>query len=163
MHMQALIDWLRQSALNEALMDSAWAWPLLEILHFMGLSLLLGALIVFDLRMCGLFAAMPVTALRSLPRQMIAGFIINMTSGVLFFVGDPGRYAINIGFQVKMLLVLLAGINALWFMHKFGAALPGWQATGDVPRPARVLAMVSLLTWIGVLLLGRLIPYVGTG
>jgi hypothetical protein len=86
-----------------------------------------------------------------------------MTSGVLFFVGDPGRYAINIGFQLKMLLVLLAGINALWFMRQFGASLAEWQTGNDVPRLARVLAMISLLTWIAVLLLGRLIPYVGTG
>jgi hypothetical protein len=161
--MQTLIERIQQTALSEAMLNSAWAWPVLEILHFMGLSLLLGALIVFDLRIAGLFRALPTAALRSLPRLMIAGFAINMTSGVLFFVGDPGRYAINIGFQLKMLLVLLAGINALWFMRQFGASLAEWQTGNDVPRLARVLAMISLLTWIAVLLLGRLIPYVGTG
>jgi hypothetical protein len=161
--MQTLIERIQQTALSEAMLNSAWAWPLLEILHFMGLSLLLGALIVFDLRIAGLFRGLPTAALQSLPRLMIAGFFINLVSGVLFFVGDPGRYAINIGFQLKMLLVLLAGINALWFMRQFGASLAGWQTSRDVPWLARVLAMISLLTWTAVLLLGRLIPYVGTG
>lgn len=161
--MQQLIEWLQQTALSEAMLNSAWAWPLLEILHFMGLSLLLGSLIVFDLRVAGLFRMLPAAALQSLPRLMIAGFVVNMASGALFFVGDPERYAINIGFQAKMLLVLLAGINAWWFMRRFGAAISGWQSNGDIPALARVLAIVSLCTWVAVLLLGRLIPYVGSG
>ena len=161
--MEPIIDWLQQTALSQALMDSAWAWPLLEILHFMGLSLLLGSLIIFDLCLVGIFPALPPASLRRLPLLMIAGFVINLSSGALFFVGDPGRYAINIGFQLKMLLVILAGINAFWFMYRFRGALDGWQSVADVPVSARVLAMISLLVWFGVLLLGRLIPYVGTG
>jgi hypothetical protein len=94
---------------------------------------------------------------------MIAGFVVNISSGVLFFVGDPGRYAVNTGFQVKMLLVLLAGLNAWWFMRRFGMALSTWQSNRYIPLLARVLAIISLCTWIAVLLLGRLIPYVGTG
>jgi hypothetical protein len=144
-------------------MDSAWAWPLLEILHFLGLSSLLGALLVFDLCVAGAFRALPAATLRSLPSIMIAGFVINMGSGILFFVGDPGRYAINIGFQLKMLLVLLAAMNAFWFMRRFSAALAGWNSRDDIPLFARVLALLSLLLWLGVLLLGRLIPYVGNG
>ncbi len=161
--MQQIVEWLQQTALSGWLLDSFWAWPVLEILHFMGLSLLLGALIIFDLCLAGVLTIMPVAALRPLPPLMIAGFAINFTSGVLFFIGDPGRYAINIGFQLKMLLVVFAGINAYWFLRRFAAALPGWQTRADVPRLARVLAMISLFTWLGVLLLGRLIPYVGTG
>jgi hypothetical protein len=161
--MQTLIERIQQTALSEAMLNSAWAWPLLEILHFMGLSLLLGALIVFDLRIAGLFRGLPTAALQSLPRLMIAGFFINLVSGVLFFVGDPGRYAINIGFQLKMLLVLLAGINALWFMRQFGASLAAWQTSRDVPWLARALAFFSFLPWIALLLLARLIPSVGTG
>jgi hypothetical protein len=161
--MQRLIEWLQHTTLSEALLNSFWAWPLLEILHFMGLSLLLGALIVFDLCVAGLFPSLPVASLRPLLPLMIGGFTINFTSGVLFFIGDPGRYAINTGFQLKMLLVLLAGMNALWFMRRFGAALPGWHSHADVPMRARTSATLSLLAWIAVLLLGRLIPYVGTG
>ena len=161
--MQQWIEWLQQTALSQGLMNSAWAWPLLEILHFMGLSLLFGALIVFDLRIAGLFRSLPASSLQSLPRLMLAGFIVNLTSGILFFVGDPGRYAINVGFQAKMLLVLFAGLNAGWFMRKYATALPGWNSAEDYPQLARILALVSLVLWTAVLLLGRLIPYVGTG
>jgi hypothetical protein len=163
MHMQQLVEWLQQTALSEWLLDSSWAWAALEILHFMGLSMLLGALIVFDLCLAGVLIMVPVAALRPLPQLMIAGFAINFTSGILFFIGDPGRYAINIGFQLKMLLVIFAGINAVWFLRRYGTALPVWQTRADVPRFAQALALISLATWFGVLLLGRLIPYVGTG
>lgn len=161
--MQQFVEWLQQTAVSEWLLNSSWAWAVLEILHFMGLSLLLGALIVFDLCLAGIMTIMPVAALRPLPRIMIAGFAINAASGILFFTGDPARYAINIGFQLKMLLVVLAGVNAFWFLRRFGETLPGWQTRADIPPLARVLAMISLFTWFGVLLLGRLIPYVGTG
>jgi len=161
--MQHLVEWLQQTALNAWLLDSVWAWPALEIVHFMGLSLLFGGLIIFDLCVAGYLPTLQAAALRPLPRVMIAGFAVNFASGSLFFIGDPGRYSINIGFQLKILLVIVAGMNAFWFLWRFGAALPGWQTHADVPRLARVLAAISLFTWLAVLLLGRLIPYVGTG
>ena len=161
--MQQIAEWLQQTAVSEWLLDSAWAWPVLEILHFMGLSLLLGALIVFDFALLGAMTIVPVAALQPLPRLMIAGFAVNLGSGILFFVGDAARYASNVGFQCKMLLVLLAGANAFWFMRRYAAVLPDWVVRADVPRLARASAAISLLTWLGVLLLGHLIPYIGTG
>ena len=144
--MESLITAIEDSTLNAWVLGSAWIWPLLEILHFIGLSLLLGSLIIADLR--------PLAFL---------GFGINLTTGFLFVIGDPARYFANIGFRVKMLLVCLAALNALWFYWKINPVMRTWDAHGDTPALAKTIAILSLGTWTGVLLLGRLIPYIGTG
>ena len=91
------------------------------------------------------------------------GFCINLATGSLFFIGDPMRYSINIGFQLKMLLILLAGLNVVAYQLQVRPLMSGWGTVSSTTTVARVVAITSLLTWTGVLLLGRLIPYVGTG
>lgn len=151
------------STLNQWITDTYWLWPVMEILHFMGLSLLLGGLLVVDLRMAGHFRAFdPVASHRLIPLILI-GFGINLITGVLFFIGDPERYAVNIGFQIKMLLVLVAGLNALLYYWKLHNLIPTWPAKTNPPMLAKLVAYLSLGLWTGVLLCGRLIPYVGTG
>jgi hypothetical protein len=115
---QNLIQLLEGSTLNIWVLSTAWLWPLLEILHFVGLSLLLGAMLVIDIRMAGFVQKMHIQRTHDLLPVAGIGFLINTLTGVLFFVGDPARYAINVGFQIKMLLVLIAGLNALWFAIK---------------------------------------------
>ena len=91
------------------------------------------------------------------------GLLINFITGSLYFLGDPARYVINIGFQFKMFLVLIAGLYALWFAIKVKPVIATWEPFSDTPLLAKVIGSVSLVAWLGVLLLGRLIPYVGTG
>lgn len=140
-----------------------WLWPLMETIHFVGLSLLLGGLIVIDARLAGFFRGVNIAATHKLLPWVFIGFGLNLTTGALFFFGDPMRYAINIGFQMKMVLVLVAGLNALWFWWKINPVMYTWEPDADPPALAKVIAWVSLISWTGVLLLGRLIPYVGTG
>lgn len=140
-----------------------WLWPLLEILHFLGLSLLLGALIIIDLRMAGFFRGIDIRATHSLLPWVFVGFTLNLVTGVLFFYGDPFRYAMHTGFQIKMGLVVLAGLNALWYWWKLHPVIDSWAPDIDPPPLAKAIALISLVTWAGVLLMGRLIPYVSTG
>ncbi len=161
--MQSLVQAIEGSAINQWIMGSAWAWPIMEILHFMGLSLLLGSLLVIDLRMAGLFRKINITATHKLLPWTFLGFGINLTTGILFLMGDPARYTANTGFWLKMALVLIAGLNALWFWWKINPVIRTWEPHADTPALAKVIAWVSLCSWFGVLLLGRLIPYIGTG
>jgi hypothetical protein len=140
-----------------------WLWPLMETLHFIGLSLLLGGLIIIDTRMAGFFRGLNITATHKLLPWVFVGFGINLTTGVLFFFGDPMRYAVNWGFRVKMVLVVIAGLNALWFWVRLNKPMHSWEPHGDTPGEAKLVAWISLVAWTGVLLFGRLIPYVGTG
>jgi hypothetical protein len=160
---ETLVQAIEGTAINNWVLASFWLWPLMEILHFIGLTLLLGAMLIIDLRLAGFLRQMNILTTHRLLPWAAVGFSINLLTGVLFFLGDPGRYAVNIGFQIKMVLVLIAGLNALWFVLKVNPLMPSWDPYGDTPAAAKMIAYLSLGAWFGVLLLGRLIPYVGSG
>jgi len=94
---------------------SMWVWPILEDLHFIGLILIIGAIGVVNLRVMGFLKQMPVGPLHRFIPWGIAGFVINIISGLLFFVGMPDFYTNNLDFQIKMLAMVLAGSNLLFF------------------------------------------------
>jgi hypothetical protein len=158
-----IIDYLTSTSLNGWILDSVWAWPIFEIIHFFGLSILMGALLVIDLRLIGFFKAMSLTATEKIVPLVYLGFSLNLITGVLFFVGDPGRYIINTGFLIKMILVVLACINALYFTFKISPQLAEWEQLSSTPITGKIVGYLSLIFWFGVLALGRLIPYVSTG
>lgn len=160
---QAIVQAIEGSSVNEWVLSSSWLWPTLEIVHFMGLSLLLGSLLVVDLRLAGFLRELSFSSAHRLLPWAVVGFLVNLGSGILFFLGDPGRYAINIGFQLKMVLVVVAGLNALYFIAKVNPRLGDADPHGNTSAELKVVAYVSLVAWLGVLLLGRLIPYIGTG
>jgi hypothetical protein len=160
---ELLVQAIEGGAINTWVLSTYWLWPLLEIIHFIGLSLLLGSMLIVDLRLAGYLKQIDIMSTHRLLPWAAAGFMMNLATGFLFFFGDPGRYSINIGFQIKMVLVLIAGLNVLLFAMKINPVIGNWDPHGDTPAIAKTIAWVSLLTWTGVLLLGRLIPYIGTG
>ena len=96
------------------------------------------------------------------PDPFHTGFRSFASSGALLF-GDPTRYASNIGFRIKAILILVAGLNALLFYWKVNPGMAAWGDRGNPPALAKTVAALSLGIWFSILLLGRLIPYVGTG
>ena len=161
--MESLVQAIEGGAINTWVLSTYWLWPLLEIIHFMGLSLLLGSMLIVDLRLAGYLRQIDIMSTHRLLPWAAIGFVMNLVSGFLFFFGDPGRYSINIGFQIKMVLVLIAGLNVLVFALKIKPVIGNWDPHGDTPGLAKTVAWSSLAAWTGVLLLGRLIPYIGTG
>src|SRR6056300_61876 len=154
---------LSETSLHSWVVSQTWLWPTLEVTHFFGLTLLIGGLLVVDLRVLGAAASSPLLATYRLLPIVLVGFGLNLITGVLFIFGDPFRYAANIGFQAKMIIICLAGANALYHHVKVTPLLSAASLSADVPMVAKVSAAASLLAWTTVLLLGRLIPYVGTG
>ena len=149
--------------LNAWIQANYWLWPVMEIIHFVGLSLLLGGLIIIDLRMAGHIRDFNLAATHKLLPLVLIGFSLNMVTGILFFYGDPLRYSINIGFQIKMVLIILAGLNTLLYYWKVNPVMHTWNGNANSPQIGKFVAYTSLTMWTGVLLCGRLIPYVGTG
>ena len=160
---QSIASSIADSGLNQWISETYWLWPVLEICHFIGLSILLGALLVIDIRLLGMLRSFDAASVKRLVPLVWVGFCINLVTGSLFFIGDPMRYSINIGFQLKMLLILIAGLNVVAYQLQVRPMMSGWNRVSSTTTVARVVAITSLLTWTGVLLLGRLIPYVGTG
>jgi hypothetical protein len=141
-----------------------WVWPVCEILHFSGMCVLLGTVGVVDLRILGVGKGIPIQALdRFIPLGVIA-FAVNLLTGFIFIAGNtpagPLEYLENLSLQIKLLLVLIAGINLLVFyftgIHKKIGAL---DADAVAPRSAKVVATVSLVMWFGVIFFGRMIMY----
>lgn len=157
--MEDILAWMENTGLARFILETSWAFPTLETLHFIGLILLIGSIYIIDLRFLGVARAVPVQAvMRFLPVTAI-GFAINLTTGIMFLFADPFRYYPNASFRLKMLAVLLAGVNALWFKY---AVHEGIALAGNSREPAataRVIAGISLLLWTSVIVFGRMIPY----
>jgi hypothetical protein len=161
--MNPVLDWMQTTWLNQLALNYAWTWPTLESLHFLGLCLLIGAILIMDLRLIGFERLIPLRAVHGLVPLAFLGFGINLATGLMFCFGDPYRYAINIAFQIKMVLVLLAGLNALLYYVKVEPLLAAVGPHGKTPPLAKAVGAASILLWFGVLTYGRLIPYLGTG
>ena len=160
---EALTEEMMASNLTQWIQATYRLWPILEIFHFFGLTLLMGGLIIVDLRMIGFLSYIGLEEVKKLLPLVIFGFLINLITGVLFLFGDPSRYSINIGFQIKMILVSLAGCNAAIYHLKVEPLFSNLNLTDRLPLAIKITGFTSLTLWTGVLLLGRLIPYVGTG
>jgi hypothetical protein len=161
--MDAVMDWMTSTWINGVVLGYAWSWPTLESLHFLALCTLMGSLLVMDLRLIGFHRIIPLQAVHSLMPLAIVSFAINLITGLGFLFGDPHTYAANYAFWVKMSLILLAGIN---FVVYFTAVEPKIIKLGpNEPTPgiAKVVGVLSLAFWFGVLAYGRLLPYLGTG
>ena len=127
------------------------------IFHFIGLCLLLGAMLVIDLRLLGVGKRMPIGAALSLLPIAIIGFTVNLLTGIMFFCFDPFGYWGNPAFKLKMLLILLAGLNALIFTFGSHRKLAAAVADYDAGAAIKWSAAASLTLWFAVILFGRLI------
>src|SRR5688572_1245287 len=91
-------EWLRHTPISEAIRVLPWLWPVCEIAHFVGLSLLVGVVGFFDLRLLGFMSQVPLTAAWSLMPWAKAGFGLSAMTGLTFFVGAPEQYLNNVAF-----------------------------------------------------------------
>lgn len=141
------------------LMLGEWAWPVCETLHFVGLSLLMGVVLLIDLRMLGLLGNVEFQTLHRLLPWGILGFGLNVLTGMLFFAGKPAQYTTNTPFQYKMVLVVIAGLNALYFT--VFDEMWTLKAGDDAPFMAKAMASSALLVWAAVLFCGSMMPFIG--
>lgn len=162
--MQFLSDLLVRTNLAAFVNGFDWVWPLFEIFHFVGMALLIGTVGLVDLRVLGVAKGIPIAQLERLIPWGIAGFIVNAATGFVFIagnpIGGPMEYLTNLALQLKLVLILLAGINLLIFYGRgIARATDAVPANGDAPPSAKVIAGVSLALWFGVIFFGRLIMY----
>src|SRR5688572_14466178 len=162
--MEALSDFLISTGIGNYVAAHDWVWPFCETLHFVGMCVLLGTVGVVDLRVLGVAKGIPINLLEKFIPLGVISFFVNMITGFIFIagnpVGGPMEYLTNLSLQIKMLIVLIAGINLLAFyatgIHRSLDTVP---ADGDASGGAKAVAAVSLVAWIMVIVMGRFIMY----
>lgn len=154
----AALEWFKQAWPGPLARTSTWLFGFAETLHFMGLCLLFGSLLLVDLRLIGLFKRIPVKEVMGFLPYALVGFAILAATGWVFFTSNPAAYYGNPAFRAKMIVIVLAGINAAAFTlidhEKLAAIGPGEAG----PAMTRVMGSLSLGLWLTALLLGRLLP-----
>lgn len=135
-----------------AIQSHPWAYPALEVVHIVGIALLLGNLVLVELRVFGRGPELPLVPLARLALgTSVAGFALAAASGLLMFAPQPGELLANRAFTLKMLLIFAAGCNAAWF-----------HARGSLARrdmAARLQMVASTILWLAVISCGRWIAY----
>jgi len=137
-------------------------WPTLEALHFVGLALLLGSVLLLDLRMLGVAKQLPCGPVHRLTlRWAFVGFSIMAVTGFLLMAGKATAYLVdNVAFYLKLLGILLAGVNALVFYST--AAFRAVETLGpgeDAPPLAKAVAGASMFLWLSVITFGRYLVF----
>jgi hypothetical protein len=153
-----VLQWIKDLPVGVAVRQSRWMFAAGETLHFFGLCLLVGAMLIVDLRLLGYIRMIPMRAALAFLPFAIVGFLINLVTGVEFFMADPFMYWPNPAFKLKMFLILVAGFNALVFTvmeHRHVLVMGDDEKTSSFTK---VTAVLSLSLWFCVILLGRLLP-----
>jgi hypothetical protein len=161
MEMAAWEIWVRGTALHAFVKQyEPWLWPLCETLHYIGLSMLLGTVGLFDLRMLGVGKGIAPAAIHRLIPWGIGGYLLNILTGIVFFAGHPEQYFYNNAFRLKLIFMAVAGFNILAFygtgVFREMKALP---ADAIIPPRVKFIAGASLAMWVAVLVCGRLITF----
>ena len=145
-------------AVGNFVRDTTWVWIVCETLHFIGLSLLIGVLLLVDLRALGYMKNVAFGAIDRLLPWAILGLGINTVTGMMFFVASPESYTKNVAFYWKLIFLLAAGANTLYFFFDKGwAAKPGM----DTPLLSKIVAVTALCLWVGVMYWGSMLPFIG--
>jgi hypothetical protein len=154
-----ILEWIKATSVGEFVRSSSWAFPTLQSLHFIGMTMLIGVVGAIDLRVLGLARGLPIHPLHRFLPLAFVGFGINLITGLMFFAHDPYVYAYNISFRIKMLLILIAGLNALWFRLGVFIDVDKWGPGIEASRLAKVISALSLFIWFAVITAGRFIAF----
>jgi hypothetical protein len=159
--LQHICQLLYDSRIGTAIRESDNAFPIIESVHVLGITLLAGTIAVLDLRMLGVI-------LRDVPVRRIArgvlpltwsGFVVMFLSGFLLFWSEAAKNYTNPAFRIKIVLLILAGLNPLVFHTGVYRRAKEWELAATAPWRARMAAIASLTLWSGIIIAGRAIAY----
>ena len=161
MNLEQTFKWVEALQISVLMRESPWLFPTVETIHVLGLTLVFGSIARVDLRLLSVLNA------KDSVRQVMSGllpwtwgaFVVAAVSGGLMFCSNAVKYAGNIPFQVKLVLLVLAGVNMVLFHFIALRRVAEWD-TGPTPRSARLAGATSLLLWLSIVVFGRWIGFV---
>jgi len=144
-----------------ALRESQYMWAYITVAHVMAMCLFAGTVVMMDLRLLGvgnMHTTFSETQRRLFPWQMV-GMILAVITGLVLVFAQPLKFYANVFFWVKMMMIVLAGVNA-WAFHNISyLTVASWDAGGTPPFGAKLAGAAGVALWGMVILAGRLIPY----
>jgi hypothetical protein len=161
---RALLGWFQESGLAERIRESLYIFPTLEAIHVVGLTLVFGTILILDLRLLGLASTnRPVhRVVADVLKWTWVTFALTAVTGAFMFITNALVYFDNIYFRIKIALLVLAGVNMLAFELTARRTINEWDAARSAPRAGRVVAMLSIAIWVGVIFAGRMIGFTTT-
>jgi hypothetical protein len=153
------LEWLQGTWVGVLVAESLWGYPLLETIHTVGMAMMIGSLGLINLRVLGYKPDLPLLDTRALLPLAWLGFTLNAISGTLLFTSDAVYFWGKYTFRIKMVLIILGGINAaLLGQRVFREAVAGAPAAPPAAG-TQWIAFLSLVFWFGAVIAGRLIAY----
>jgi len=154
-------SWIDSTAVATYIRENDSAFPWLEVFHIMATGLVLGVISIVDLRLLGLAATGYRTSrlMRSLLPLTWGAFAVALLTGALMFTSQPELYLQNTAFRIKLLLLVLAGLNMAVFHLWTQRGIAVWDEGGPIPIGARLAGLISLGLWVGVVFAGRFVGF----
>ena len=152
---------LESAPLAAAMRHDLWLYPVVEIFHITGFVVLVGSIVVLDLRLLGFTRSLSAHALaRHVLPWTLGALVVIVPTGFLMFMAHATEFVSNPAFQLKLALILTAGINAALFHTGAGRRYASWDRDATPPAGVKAHAAASLVLWAGVIACGRLLAYV---
>jgi hypothetical protein len=159
--MHSICQWIYQTQLSVAIRESIWVYPILEVLHCVGILLVAGTIVVVDLRLLGL--GMRQSSVSSVVRQVLpwtlSGFGFMAVTGSLLAWSEPLKLYESVFFPWKLLFLAIAGLNALFFHYGIYRGVATWDDAFATPARARLAGVISIVCWMCVIAAGRAVGY----
>jgi hypothetical protein len=159
--MLSICQWIHQTPLSIAIRESIWVYPILNVLHCVGIFLVAGTIVVVDLRLLGF--GMRRSSISSVIEQVLpwtlGGFGFMFITGSLLAWSEPVRLYRSIFFPWKLLFLAVAGLNAFFFHYGVYRGVGSWDTASLTPARARFAGALSIICWICVIAAGRAVGY----
>jgi hypothetical protein len=161
MPLRNLFEWVSNLENSIALRESQYVWSLFEVAHVVAMCLFAGLIVMMDLRLLGvgnMHSPFSQLQKRLFPWQMV-GMTFSAITGLVLVYGDPMRFYANIFFWMKMLIMVIASVNALAFHYITYFSVDSWDSKETPPFGAKLAGALGVVLWAFVIVAGRLIPY----
>lgn len=154
-------QWLNETSWSVYLRESDWPFAIIETIHILGLGLSVGVIMWVDLRLVGLAMRRerPSDVISQLEPWAIGGFIVMFISGGLLLLAEPLKAYTRLSFRLKVALLILAGLNFLYFDKRVRSSLREFGETVALPWRAQMVGYLSLALWLGIIFCGRWMAY----
>jgi len=161
MSILSICEWIDSTAFSTSIRESIWVFPIIETIHLLGIAASAGTILFVDLRLLGI--GMKRERLSDVLEQLqpwtLSAFLVMTITGALLFISESVKCYHSVFFQIKVLMLMLAAVNAALFHWKVYPGVDVWDHLPAAPGRARIAGALSITLWIGIIAMGRAIAY----